>query len=61
MQAHCLYFPELVRFGTIPFMDNASQLRETIVNNLKAGTWRAGHRIPTERELCDQFAACLRS
>lgn len=36
-------------------MDHAAQLRETIVKNLKSGTWRAGHRIPTERELCDQF------
>ena len=36
-------------------MDSAAQLRETIVKNLKSGTWRAGHRIPTERELCDQF------
>lgn len=37
-------------------MDSAAQLRETIVKNLKSGTWRAGHRIPTERELCDQFS-----
>ena len=36
-------------------MDSAALLRETIVKNLKSGTWRAGHRIPTERELCEQF------
>ncbi|HSV48529.1 MAG TPA: FCD domain-containing protein [Ramlibacter sp.] len=36
-------------------MDHAALLRETIVANLKSGTWRAGHRIPTERELCEQF------
>jgi len=36
-------------------MDSAALLRETIVKNLKSGTWRPGHRIPTERELCEQF------
>lgn len=36
-------------------MDSTAQLRETIVDNLKSGTWRAGHRIPTERALCEQF------
>lgn len=36
-------------------MDSAALLRETIVKNLKSGTWRAGHRIPTERDLCEQF------
>jgi len=36
-------------------MDSSALLRETIVDNLKSGTWRAGHRIPTERALCEQF------
>lgn len=36
-------------------MDSTALLRETIVDNLKSGTWRAGHRIPTERALCEQF------
>lgn len=36
-------------------MDNASALREAILDNLRSRTWRAGHRIPTERELSDQF------
>lgn len=36
-------------------MDSAALLREIIVKNLKSGTWRAGHRIPTERQLCEQF------
>jgi DNA-binding FadR family transcriptional regulator len=37
-------------------MDPAALLRETILENLKSGTWRAGHRIPTERALCEQFS-----
>ena len=36
-------------------MDPAALLRETILDNLKSGSWRAGHRIPTERALCEQF------
>lgn len=36
-------------------MDSTAQLREMIVDKLKSGTWRAGHRIPTERALCEQF------
>ena len=36
-------------------MDSALALRESILENLQSRTWRAGHRIPTERELCDQF------
>lgn len=36
-------------------MDSAALLRETIVKNIKTGSWRAGHRIPTERALCEQF------
>ncbi len=36
-------------------MDAAAALRDTILENLKSRTWRAGHRIPTERELGAQF------
>ena len=36
-------------------MDSALALRESILENLQSRTWRAGHRIPTERELSDQF------
>ena len=36
-------------------MDTAAKLRDTILDNLHEGTWRAGHRIPTERALSDEF------
>lgn len=36
-------------------MDAAAQLRETILDNLRSRTWRAGHRIPTERALSEEF------
>ncbi len=36
-------------------MDAAAVLRETILANLRSRTWRAGHRIPPERELGEQF------
>ncbi|WP_096671435.1 FadR/GntR family transcriptional regulator [Polaromonas sp. AET17H-212] len=36
-------------------MDPVARLRDTITDNLKSGAWRAGHRIPTERDLCVQF------
>ncbi len=36
-------------------MDASAQLRDTLLDRLKSGTWRAGHRIPTERALCEQF------
>lgn len=36
-------------------MDPVALLRETIIENLKSGTWRAGHRLPTERALCEQY------
>jgi len=34
---------------------SALTLREAILQNLKSRTWRAGHRLPTERELSGQF------
>lgn len=36
-------------------MDAAAQLRETILDKLRSRTWRAGHRIPTERALSEEF------
>jgi len=36
-------------------MDTAAILRETILEKLRSRTWRAGHRIPTERALGEQF------
>ena len=49
-------------FGTITAssrllcrMDRAATLREAILEQLRSREWRAGHRIPTERALSDQF------
>ena len=36
-------------------MDAAADLRDTIFENLRSRAWRAGHRIPTERALSEQF------
>ena len=36
-------------------MDAAAQLRDTIFEKLRSRTWRAGHRIPTERALSLEF------
>ena len=36
-------------------MDPVATLRETILENLQSRHWRAGHRIPTERALSEQF------
>jgi DNA-binding FadR family transcriptional regulator len=36
-------------------MDAAAALRETIFDKLRTRAWRAGHRIPTERALSEQF------
>lgn len=38
-----------------PHMDAAAALREAILENLRSRTWRAGHRLPPERELGEQF------
>jgi DNA-binding FadR family transcriptional regulator len=37
-------------------MDATAILRETILDNLRTRTWRAGHRLPTERAFCAQYA-----
>ncbi len=37
-------------------MDNAESLRQAILDQLTARQWRAGHRLPTERDLGEQFA-----
>jgi len=34
---------------------SALTLRQNILENLQARTWRAGHRLPTERELSEQY------
>jgi DNA-binding FadR family transcriptional regulator len=41
----------------LPFepMDPVAQLRETILDRLRSRTWRAGHRLPTERAFSEQF------
>lgn len=36
-------------------MHSALTLRQNILENLQARTWRAGHRLPTERELSEQY------
>lgn len=36
-------------------MSIATSLRETILNQLQAGHWRAGDRLPTERELAEGY------
>ena len=36
-------------------INQAAKLRDTILDKLHAGAWRAGHRIPTERALSDEF------
>ena len=36
-------------------MTRATDLRETIHGHLKSGAWPPGHRIPTERELSEQY------
>lgn len=37
-------------------MQAAHGLRDFILDNLRAGRWRAGERLPTERSLSDQFS-----
>jgi GntR family uxuAB operon transcriptional repressor len=36
-------------------MSLAQPLRESILDNLHSGQWRAGDRLPTERELAERF------
>ncbi|MGR4867525.1 FadR/GntR family transcriptional regulator [Variovorax sp. LARHSF232] len=36
-------------------MHSALTLRQTILENLQSRTWRAGHRLPTERDLSEQY------
>ena len=37
-------------------MDAVAHLRDTILDKLRAREWRAGHRLPTERALSDEFS-----
>ena len=39
-----------------PTLDAAAVLRDTILDKLRSRTWRAGHRIPTERALSNEFS-----
>ena len=36
-------------------MDAIAHLRDTLLDKLRAREWRAGHRLPTERALSDEF------
>lgn len=36
-------------------MDAAAHLRDTLLDKLQTRAWRAGHRIPTERALSEEF------
>jgi DNA-binding FadR family transcriptional regulator len=36
-------------------MDAVANLRDTLLDKLRARHWRAGHRLPTERALSDEF------
>jgi DNA-binding FadR family transcriptional regulator len=36
-------------------MDAAARLRDTLLENLRSRTWRAGERLPTERALSEQY------
>ncbi len=36
-------------------MDTAHRLRESVLAKLRAREWRAGHRLPTERDLSHEF------
>jgi len=36
-------------------MDAIANLKETILQNLRSRTWRAGHRLPTERAFSEQY------
>ncbi len=38
-----------------PTVTSASTLRGFIIGNLQSGQWRAGDRLPTERDLSEQF------
>ena len=37
-------------------MDAVAHLRDTLLDKLRAREWRAGHRLPTERALSDEFS-----
>jgi DNA-binding FadR family transcriptional regulator len=37
-------------------LDTVALLRETILDKLRSREWRAGHRIPTERALSEEFS-----
>jgi DNA-binding FadR family transcriptional regulator len=57
-----LDLPMVDTIGAVPhnpssfaIVHSALTLREAILENLKSRAWRAGHRLPTERELSGQY------
>ena len=44
-----------MHLGSQSKVHSAVTLRQNILENLQARHWRAGHRLPTERELSDQY------
>ncbi len=36
-------------------MDTSYSLRDSIIDSLQSGQWRAGHRLPTERAFAEKF------
>src|SRR5882672_159156 len=54
-QMHNRRRPASPLIGYSAIVQSALSLREAILENLKSRHWRAGHRLPTERELSGQF------
>ena len=49
------HYPNLIIGGGQAGMQIAVTLREDILDNLRTRVWRAGHRLPTERALSEEF------
>jgi DNA-binding FadR family transcriptional regulator len=47
--------PTLNRDGSTSKVHSALTLRQNILENLQTRAWRAGHRLPTEREFSEQY------
>lgn len=41
--------------STLGMMDTSYALRDSIIDTMRSGQWRAGDRLPTERAFADQF------
>jgi DNA-binding FadR family transcriptional regulator len=50
-----VHHPHFIHPSLATVHSDALTLREAILENLKTRTWRAGYRLPTERELSGQF------